>query len=585
MKRHLINKIALIVQSFILVLMIIAGAFLEISTDADLTVIGFIKSHLSFFLVAISLLMVACYLIFLHTYRRIDQFNENISTCNCTQQKKTLKTLFVYWRIIFVCWLPYLIICFPASSIGWDYSWQLLQGSGVVPLSNHHPVLGSLIYGLLYRIGFIFGGANGGLFFTGFSQVALMSFAMAYGIFTVQRMGMPKKLAYCLIAFTCINPVFAGHAVWLIKDSIYSSLIIILFALCLSYRLDNNRLLYPILIGAVGFFATVYRNEGILVVALLFFVILVDAFRNNRKILRRVIVSFVSVLVLFISFKIGFQMSGVPSTSVARESMTLFSAQIMDCIKKYPNDVNEQERIVLQESYDDLDATVLKYNEINRDPIKTVDMDSERIREYIKTWFRIGMRHKGEYIDTFLRGTNGYWWIFRDPTLIAHSTPLYAPEHDFANTGIRDTRVMSHKWLKNVYQSYGIETDKTIGELVLENNPDVEGIFYIKSSFPNARDSMNEVLDKLKEIPLIQFIFVPGFYFAVSLISLGYLFIRKRSIFWQCMPIMIIVVFNCFSSINGYMRYFLPVALSSLLILGLCFTGKEVSLPGENANG
>ena len=95
MKRHLINKIALIVQSFILVLMIIAGAFLEISTDADLTVIGFIKSHLSFFLVAISLLMVACYLIFLHTYRRIDQFNENISTCNCTQQKKTLKTLFV----------------------------------------------------------------------------------------------------------------------------------------------------------------------------------------------------------------------------------------------------------------------------------------------------------------------------------------------------------------------------------------------------------------------------------------------------------------------------------------------------------
>ena len=253
--------------------------------------------------------------------------------------------------------------------------------------------------------------------------------------------------------------------------------------------------------------------------------------------------------------------------------------------KKYPNDVNEQERIVLQESYDDLDATVLKYNEINRDPIKTVDMDSERIREYIKTWFRIGMRHKGEYIDTFLRGTNGYWWIFRDPTLIAHSTPLYAPEHDFANTGIRDTRVMSHKWLKNVYQSYGIETDKTIGELVLENNPDVEGIFYIKSSFPNARDSMNEVLDKLKEIPLIQFIFVPGFYFAVSLISLGYLFIRKRSIFWQCMPIMIIVVFNCFSSINGYMRYFLPVALSSLLILGLCFTGKEVSLPGENANG
>ena len=587
------EKGVILFTSVLLALMMFSGVYYDMSIGNN-TLISFIKSHIFESIILMLLLLISCFVIVRFIYNKFDQYNVRDTKSAGTVRKGTLrcfsrlnyKTLLFYWAVVFACWLPYLIICFPASSIGWDYSWQLLQGSGVVPLSNHHPVLGSLIYGLLYKIGFVICGAYGGLFFTGFFQVLLMSFAIAYGLFTVQRMGTPKGVVYCLLAFTCINPVFAGHAVWLIKDSIYASLIIILLALCHNYRLDNNRLLYPILIGVVGFFATMYRNEAIIVIALLLLAAIVEEFRNkNKKALRRIVVSFVSMLVLFISLKIGFRISGIPSTSAARETMTLFSAQIMDCIKKHPNDVNEQEWAVLQESYDDIEATVLKYDEVNRDPIKTVDMDSERIAEYIKTWFRIGMRHKGDYIDTFLRGTNGYWWLFRDPRLIAHSTPLYAPENDFANTRTRDIHVMSHKWLKNVYQSYGIQTDKTIGELALENNPDIEGIFYVKSSFPNARDSLKKVLDQLKEIPLLQFIFVPGFYFVINIISLGYLFIRKRPIFWQCIPMMIIVIFNFFSPINGYMRYFLPVALSSPLIVGMCFTRMEGALPGEKSNG
>lgn len=193
-----------------------------------------------------------------------------------------------------------MIVCAPASSMGWDYNWQLLQGTGVVPFSNHHPVLGSLIYGYLYKIGFIICGAYGGLFFTGIFQVALMSFAMAYGISSVRRMG-------------------------------------------------------------------------------------------------------------------------------------------------------------------------------------------------------------------------------------------------------------------------------------VENNSDLEGIFYVKSSFPNARSSLIKFLGIWKKLPLLQLVFVPAFYYLISLLSMGYLFIRKRAVFWQCMPIMVIVIINCFSPVNGYMRYFLPVALSSLLMIGLCFTGKENS--------
>ena len=571
MKKQTAKRIIMIVIAVMLVFMIIPGVYFDIAADDGVTVVHYIKNHTSLFFVVFILLMIACYTTIRFIYKKLDQINErNLS--NSFQQKRSL---LLYWVIIIICWLPYLIICFPASSIGWDYNWQLLQGMGVVPLSNHHPVLGSLIYGLLYKIGFIIGGAYGGLFFTVFFQVALMSFAMAYGVFTLRRMGVSTMIAYCLLFFICINPVFAGHAVWLIKDSIYASLIVILLTLCLNYSLNKNNTSYPILLGIFGFLSTMYRSEGIVVVSLLFLILIVDIFRKARKALCRILVSFSIVLVTFVSFQIGIRASGIPSTSTARESLTLFSAQIMDCLKNNPTDISEREMEVLRKSYDDLDAAVLKYDEVNRDPVKTIDMSFSNTVEYLKVWLQIGIRHKGDYIDSFLRGTNGYWWMFIQPSLIAHTTPLYSPEDDFANNQRRDMPAMNNGWLKKTYEAYGIETDKTIGELVHENNADLEGVFYVRSLFSEARDSLNGFLDGWKNLPMLQFVFVPGFYFVVSLLSLGYLYINKRAIFWQCIPIMVIMIINCLSPINGYMRYFLPVALSSLLIMGLCFTGKD----------
>ena len=577
MGKQMSERIALIMLACILVLMIIPGTFFDMAADAEKTLAGFIISNISLFLVLFLLLMTACYTMFRYVYRKIDRYNE-IKVAAPYQQNNTL---YICWLIIFICWLPYLIICFPASSFGWDYHWQLLQGMGVVPLSNHHPIVSSLIYGLLYKIGFAVCGAYGGLFFTGLFQTTLMSFAMAYGLLTVRRTGANNKIVRCLLIFICICPVFAGHAVWLIKDSIYSSLIVILLSLCLNYRLDRNKASYPSLIGIVGFFATMYRSEGIIIVFLFYLAAIFDTFREaQKKALKRIIISFISILVLFISFKVGIRVSGIPATSTARESLTIFSAQIIDCVKKHPSDLKEREKEVLLKSYIDLDYAVLKYNEVNRDAIKTIDMNREETMDYLKVWFQIGIRHKGDYIDSFLRGTRGYWWMFRDPKLISHSTPLYATEDDFANTNRREMPVAMNSWLKRTYESYGIEVNvnKTIGELVLENNPDLEGIFYVKSYFPNVRDFLNDFLDRLKKIPLLQFVFVPGFYFFIFILSMGYFFIRKRFYFWQCLPILAIVIVDCFSPINGYMRYFLPAALSSILIVGLCFTGKEDSI-------
>ena len=574
MKKENKGKGIVMALAFVLALMLFCGHFIDMVSDREMTMAAFIRRHLLESAVQFAAFAAAIYFAIKGLYSGIDAINAGIPGPN--SRLMTKKALFIYWAVIFACWVPYLIVCYPASSIGWDYSWQLLQGSGVVPLTGHHPVVASLVYGGLYKIGFVFGGANGGLFFTGLFQTALMSFAMAYAFQSVGSMGAPRWVVRILVGFTCLCPVFAGHGVWLIKDSIYSSLVVLLVVLCLNDRRNKGKKGASAALVLVAALTAMFRNEAVAVVALMLLALFVNTVRRkDRREVKRVGALALASLTLIFGTRIGINMAGVKSPEVARESLTMLSAQIANCLGRHLPEITDQEREVLDRSYTNLDDVISSYNEENRDPVKTINMSSGETLDYLKVWLQLGLRYKGEYIDTFLRGSDGYWWLFKDPALIRCPTPLYAPEEDFANDYLRDRVAIEHKWLKDVYEAYGLQTDKTIGELVTMNNPDLEGIFAVRSAFPEARDKVVEILDRCKEIPLIQLVFVPGFYFLIALVSLGYLSVNRRRVFWQCLPVMLIVVFDLFSPINGYVRYFLPVALVAIVMAGLCFTGKQ----------
>ena len=563
-----LRRLPNIVLAIALAIMILLGYFY--SKIEDNIIIIYIKDHIIESLVLLCVTTAVCFIVLSLVYSEVSKINQR----RMNEEKDNSRTLPTYWGVIFLCWLPYLIINMPASSIGWDYTWQLLQGSGVVPMTNHHPVLGSIIYGLLYKIGFIFGGAYGGLFFTDLFQLLLMSFSMAFALATVRKIGCSKVVARLLLIYTCVCPIFASHAVWLIKDSIYSSLIVLTFSLCLNIFEDCARSILPlIMIVITAVSAIMYRSEAFIVIGLLYLTIFIQALLiKNRFYIKRIGFTTIFAIFLLCFTKIAISTLDIPPTSMSRESLTIFSAQIINCLKKYPYDVSESEMSTLRDSYMNLDDAIEAYNDINRDYLKTVDMGIEKMMKYLEIWKNLGLQHPGDYIDTLLRGTTGYWSIFRDPFLIPHTTPLYAPEDDFANEKTRDRLAMENGWLKMTYEAYGLETDKTIGELVSENNPDLEGIFYVESAFPLKRNWLKKVMDVWKEIPFLNLVFLPGFYLMISIVSLGYLFHTNKRVFFICVPIMMIVILISFSPINGYMRYFLPVAMFSIPMIGLCFS-------------
>lgn len=574
----MMKALVLFTISVILAVMLFSGLYFDMAMDTGVTLMGFVKGHLAESFFVFILFVAAGYSMIGLLFRWLDRIIFKLSTGNSGRKNRfQSKVLLFYWGCILICWLPYLIVCFPASSMGWDYFWQLLQGSGVVPLSNHHPIFGSLVYGALYKVGFVFGGAEGGLFFTGLFQTLLMSFSMAYALATARQAGTPALGLSVLTAFTCICPVFASHAVWLIKDSIYSSLLVILlasfFRLHFGDGREQKRLLAWIILVSV--LALLFRKEGIIVVILLHGVsLLISVFDHRKGNAKGQIALFAALLAAFISISAGVSRLGVSTSAVSRESITLLSAQVIDVLRKHPGDLSGRDETVLRNSYDSIENAMEAYSEWGRDPIKLKNLDAHETMDFLKAWARLGARHPGDYCDSFLRGTSGYWWPFQSPDLISHPTPLYAPEGDFANDGTKNTSAMGHKWLKLVYEARGTETDKTIGELVEQNNPDLKNIFTVKSAFPEAREWLVNALEKWKGSLLLQIVFVPGFYLWMAIVSLGYLFLRRRKLFFLCLPIMLIVVINSLSPINGYMRYFLPVALTSVLMVGLCFTGK-----------
>ena len=553
-----------------------AGYYYELKKDADEFLVTYIRNHFTGSIALLICMTFGIYAIIRYLYQKIDELRFDEKPIN------RKKLIIIYSVAVFASWLPYLIISYPCSSMGWDYNWQLLQGMGVYPLSDHHPILGSLIYGFLYKIGFLFGGAEGGLFFSALFQVSLMSFAMGFAFSTLRLLKCPRVICMILLVFSGLNPVFATYASWLIKDSIYSSLIVLLYALAIELSCNNkkgeqvekNTL---VLFIVTAFFATQFRQEGILIVGFLLFTLLFQTIiRKNKKNIIRMVSAVAIIFLLFLSVKLGIIVFRICPTAAFSEAFTMFSMQAISYTLKYPEEISEDDYRVLYQSYSDFDEAKEHYNLVYRDPVKLKQMDIHGVSAFLKVWLKMGLHHPESHIKSFLLGSNGYWWLFKDPKTIIFPTALFAPENDFANEERRNTTILPDASMTaRMFEYYGLDTGKTIGEYVAENNPKLEGIFNIRSAFPKQRDSINKFFDILKEVPIVQLLFVPGFYTTIVLFSLGYLISRRKNLFAVSLPIFGIIISCCNAPVNGYMRYFLPVALSSVVLFGLCFTPKD----------
>lgn len=129
----------------------------------------------------------------------------------------------VFWLVfagILLCWLPTFLVYYPGK-LASDSLSSIRQAMGIMPLKNHHPVVFTLLVKLCMQPGLWLGNAN--LAVATFTAVQMVGFALmlSAGVYWLYRRGAPLWGWLGAALFFGLNPVIAGYAVTMWKDTLF----------------------------------------------------------------------------------------------------------------------------------------------------------------------------------------------------------------------------------------------------------------------------------------------------------------------------------------------------------------------------
>ena len=266
--------------------------------------------------------------------------------------------------IIFLCWLPWLLMNYPASLCP-DATSQIYQWLGIIPWSAHHPPFSTLIMSLCISLGEFIWNRNFGLFLYVLFQSATGAFIFSYMLMLLHEMGLSRKGRILMLLFFA-SPFWALFAQWFEKDFLYAQV----FALCICFMLPVIKsrrcsLKDALRIAAAALAAILLRKTGTyeLVPALL----LLGLWLKKRDRLR-MLLAVLAVVLLSQAVNNGlYPAMGIEKAS-AREALSIPFQQTARYVNQFPDEVTAEERAAIDAVlvYDEL----YKYDPQVSDPVK-----------------------------------------------------------------------------------------------------------------------------------------------------------------------------------------------------------------------
>ena len=330
--------------------------------------------------------------------------------------------------IILVCWLPYLIIYYPGNLFE-DPGNQLKQFFGVdlpewaagnsvnlidenVKITNHHPVLHTVILGLCAKLGMILGNTNVGIFIYTLLQFCLMACTFSYVINYMKMLNIPNWIRTVSLMIFALLPVILIMAIRISKDEIFLCLVILYVIKIYDFIKNTNKkklkLKNWIWIIILSLLICLFRNNGIFIIILsLPFIAIID--KLNRKLF---ISSTIIVIIIYeVIMSILLPILKIPQTGI-RESLSVPFQQTARYVKEHGDEVTEEEKEVIDNILD-YDTLADRYDPLLSDPVKrdyNKDATGEELIEYLKVWFAQFLKHPTTYIQATMNNVYGYFY-------------------------------------------------------------------------------------------------------------------------------------------------------------------------------
>ena len=529
-----ISKIQFALASIFSIFMLIGNSYEKLS------IWNLIFGSTKLFIISILQGMGYTFLLYLLINKFYKLLNINLNKSSKLKNFFDKNTFIKSLIIIIICWMPYIIAFYPAI-LSPDPSNQIKQFFGIhtkyldsvipldpnVTITNHHPVIHTILLGGCVKIGRMISSDNLGLFIYSIIQISIFSTVLAYTIKYMKKLKTPYFLRLITLLIYALVPAFPLYAMSAVKDTIFTSLVIIyvimLFELIKSSnkeKIDYKKIfLYIILI----LFIMLFRNNGIyLVVMSLPFLLFID--KLNRK---KIIILLIVPLILFKSFtNILLPYLKITPGSI-REMLSIPFQQTARYVKEHNEDITKEEKEIIDKILE-YDTLADRYKPEIADPVKNKYnkyATDEDLKEYFNVWFQELKKYPKSYFEATINNTYGYYY------------PLKT------------------NWY--IYCKF----DKRITE---------NGFNYHYNSLKTSRTILSSFGLIFPYIPLLNIFVNIGFNVWLLIFMFGYLFYKekyKELIYLS--PSFVLVLVCIASPVNTYFRYALPYVFALMLNFGL----------------
>lgn len=320
--------------------------------------------------------------------------------------------------IIFACWLPWIIVEYPAS-IDWDTYNQLYQFFAPPPTYystmgtlfnteyiDHHPIFDTLMFGSFVWLGEALGSQNIGMFLFALLQCAFTAMALALSCCYLDKLGVPKPLRLGLLAFAALFPPIPNWAMCMCKDSLFSAVFILYFIAFIEAMrtkgaaLKSNRFLIGYII--ISGLCILTKKPGVYIFVLSGLALLL-ACKSSWK---RTLPALIAPLIIFsLAFPaVVYPLIGGVANGGKQEMLGTFFQQTTTYLLEHDDaTANELEAI---SAVMNIDAAKEKWKPGISDPAKNsfrADATSLEIARYFEVWAVQGIRHPLSYLTATCR--------------------------------------------------------------------------------------------------------------------------------------------------------------------------------------
>lgn len=388
---------------------------------------------------------------------------------------------YVYVFFAVVClldYLPYYLMYYP-TWLNNDAVWQLEQVLGWAEKSNHHPYFHTWILKCFFMIGYRLSGTyTGGAAFYTFFQMLIMAMVFAFFLYQLYKRGTRTIWLVLALAFYAVLPVNAMLTICMGKDEFFTASLMLFAWMTAEFDLDEEGFAYFV----TGLLVCLLRSNGIFIFAGTAFFLIIDKVVRRKAAARHIADKTVSAETVSTGIM---PVRTVLCVAAVLLCYLIYHGPILNALHVEPPDTIEgltmptqhvlcaylkggrltEEEIEMIDRVVPADEVGDYYNPRLFDPVKNFIRTSGNQQaiadnkwEYLKLWFKVGLRNPLQYLVAEVRQTAGYW-AYSVPDYEYVYTEYYMVDNPFEITAQRkfftyDNELAMHDFLMGFQDLY-----------------------------------------------------------------------------------------------------------------------------------